>query len=178
MHLLHRPARRPIHRFVFALLTGVLLLSPESLRAEHDGTCHPPSGWTGRFGLKTFSLDVDPFPLLRLRANVTRNGTAHVHGTIRTGDDDADGRRLLAARGGGEASCADADGDGRGGLTRLAADFRDGQDREPVHVIVQTLPGQDIDSSGVYSVLLHRGGITTKVVVQVHLRHGGSPRGR
>ena len=69
-------------------------------------------------------------------------------------DDFGRPRRLVAHATDAHTSCADANGNGNGGLVQAAADLRDARSGGPVRVALETLPEQDIDESGIYPLVL------------------------
>lgn len=157
-------------------LLGTLLILPASAGAEHDLTCHPPDGPGPGPSVVTYTIvnawPKSTGPALRLTAGITADGTARVLGAIRARD--AAGTRLLkAARGGAQTACADTDGDGTAGLTRLAASFRDAKTGARVPVII-TSTGDDIDATGVYAVNVRVGKRTMSGEVFVKLPPGQS----
>jgi hypothetical protein len=101
------------------------------------------------------------------------DGSARVHGVIRQ-HDDGRWRLLVAARDGAQTECADADADGATGLTRIAATFRavKSDQRIPV-LLVPTM--QDIDATGVYTVMVQVGDNAVTGEVFVRLPSGRSP---
>lgn len=102
---------------------------------------------------------------VNLAATFDADGTTRVRGVIRI--DDPERRQNLVARGTGQSSCADSDGDGTGGLTRLAAEFRDARTKRPVQVVLRSPPTQDIDASGVYLATLTVGDSTTTLAALI-----------
>jgi hypothetical protein len=110
-------------------------------------------------------------PTLRLTVRIAADGAARLHGTIRTPA--RRGTRLLkAARGGAQAACADADGDGAAGLVRLTATFRDVKTGARVPVVL-VAAARDIVADGRYAVVLRVGQRTTNGEVFVKLLPSG-----
>jgi hypothetical protein len=94
---------------------------------------------------------------LHLVLTIASDG-AHVDGTIRL--EEGSQTRRLVAQGTGQASCADVDGDGIAGLTRLVAAFRDTA-TQTSHRIVLSPVGADIDASEKRDITLEISGIRT-----------------
>lgn len=88
----------------------------------------------------------------QLVAKVDTDGEAHGHGTLHIHDGTSN--TILVAEGAANASCADADGDGVGGLVRLSVVLRDVRAGQTVTGVVTPVEG-DADESGRVKVQFH-----------------------
>jgi hypothetical protein len=85
--------------------------------------------------------------------------------------------RLVARGAQARASCANANGTGQSGLVRVAVNFVDSRTGEQVPVVLETLPGQDIDASGRYDVFFQVGEERAQRVIRARLRTERRTRG-
>lgn len=160
-----------LRRSLVVALTSMLLVFPP-VAANHVGTCHfnTPSAPAG--GTVHSSSDIAFWGNLANRghlavtANMLPDDSATVHGSFRIGL--ADGVVIFVpASTAGQATCADADGDGVAGIVSLL--FEAKQVRTGELVPVSIVPTSDIDSSGTYEVALTIGSDTR--VVSMHVSH-------
>ncbi len=111
-------------------------------------------------------------PTLHLKVIARPDGTARVAGWLAT-----DGQRLVAQAGEpAHASCADTDGDGVAGVSRLVAEFSPtGRTRE--HVLVTIAPiGTDIEEPGIYHLTVTVG--RTTLTVEAEAAYGSARESR
>jgi len=80
--------------------------------------------------------------------------------------------RLLQA-GSGTAQCADADGDGLGGLARLEITFRDGRSGETVIAIITPEHG-DVSVSGPFGARILFPGLSVSGSLKAFLHYAGN----
>ena len=111
---------------------------------------------------------------LNLAAKIAPDGTARLAGVIRLPPEPAAATApsapiIIAAGGAAEASCADLDGDGTGGLSRLAADFREIATGDRIPVVLVPI-AHDVDANGVYAVTLQIGDETLTGNVRVRVK--------
>ncbi|MGH2617596.1 MAG: hypothetical protein ACRDJC_20375 [Thermomicrobiales bacterium] len=84
-------------------------------------------------------------------------------------DDPGRSLRLVAKGTPAQASCADANGDDKPGVVQVAADFQDTGSGDRVRVVLETLPGQDVDKPGTYPLTLSIGDERWKLDARVAL---------
>ena len=165
------------------IATGLLVQAPAC--AEHDLTCHPSEPleprWPKSLEIGSLKAGDDSVPrepgtpndpTLHLRGTVRPEGTARVAGFLAT-----DGQRLVARPGEpAHASCADTDGDGVAGLSRLVAAFSPiNSTRE--HVLVAIAPiGGDVEQRGIYQLTVTIGGTTLRVEAEAAYGPAGQTR--
>jgi hypothetical protein len=116
--------------------------------------------------------------VLHLELAIAPDSRARVRGAIRI-DGDAP-RQLVTGRRGAPATatCANADDDGMAGLVKMSSVLRDVRTGERIPVVLETLPGLDIDSSGTYGVILLIGEERMTSEARVLLRPGRRKRKR
>jgi hypothetical protein len=110
------------------------------------------------------TLDLD------LSVAMHADGSADVRGMILLRGDGPPAL-LVADSAGATTSCAELDGDGAGGLVRLAAPFRDVRTGELVPVVIAA-GDADLDASGVYALTVEIGGVRAMVEARVHVPPG------
>ena len=140
--------------------------------------------------ITSYSLSGGGDARVNLRVTIARDGSARMDGAILVVsaldgpmplDDPGRTRRLAAQGTAAQASCADADGDGHSGIVHIAANLEDAHSGDPAPVVLETLPGQDIDEPGIYPLALAIGDERWTVYARVTLgplRRRGKRRGR
>ena len=100
-----------------------------------------------------------PFAL-NLVVRIAPDGSARLSGAVRfpkiTAATAPYAPVIIALNTGAQASCADSDGDGAAGLTRLETEFRVAATGDRVPVVL-TPTKHDVDADGVYEVALQIG---------------------
>jgi hypothetical protein len=119
---------------------------------------------------------------LNLTAKIGGDGTARLTGVIRLPAEPATAASssapvIFTASGAAEASCADLDGDGTGGVSRLAADFREIATGDPISVVLIPIE-HDVDANGAYAVTLRIGDETLTGDARVRVKFPWLARGR
>ena len=112
-------------------------------------------------------------PPFHLELRVREGGSTWVHGAIHLPDADSP-PVLVAIADSAEARCADLDGDGNVGLTALTMQVKHPSTFDLVRIVVVAI-GEDIDASGIYSVLIYVG--ETPVTAEVEVRITPERRG-
>jgi len=159
---------RHIHPLACALLSGIALLAASPALGQEKLSCAGLSGSSvvGYAYLGT-PLNQGAPPPLDLRLRLEPDGTARIHGILRVREDGP----LLSITSRVVPVCDDADGDGALGVVRVGADFWNRTTGEIVPVVLTT-PGQDIDTTGTYLVVVEVGSevMTLETLVRVDLR--------
>jgi hypothetical protein len=96
-----------------------------------------------------FQVILQPPLIGALTATVDDDGEARGHGAVHI--QDSLSKTILVADGAAQASCADADGDGVGGLVRLTVGLRDIRTGASYTAVISPLEG-DVDESGRFKV--------------------------
>jgi hypothetical protein len=169
-------------RASLALIAAVILRRPAATAAQTTGSCqaardavddHPdflwwPTSMTGSTAELT----------LRLLFRIDPDGTARVHGSIQHQADSGVGI-LVADADAALASCADRNGDGTIGLTRLQFDAREHRTDRHVPIVLSALEGENLGRSGSGIVTVQIGAeVPIAIEVRLRPRHRGRTGGR
>jgi hypothetical protein len=109
---------------------------------------------------------------LRLFVLIDRDGNERAQGAALLRDGTAN-TYLVAEPQGASATCADADGDGTAGLTRLAVGLRDAQTGARSTAVISPLAGE-LDASGRYLGVIRVHNTTAPVVMGLVLHDTAS----
>ena len=169
----------PTHSLACAFLSGVALLAGSPALAQGESSCSGLSPYNPIGIYLRVPLNQGSPPQLNLRLRVAPDATARIRGVIRIPDDAATpddlaigpNSTLIPVTSRLAPVCADADGDGTLGVVRVEANFLNRATGEIVPVVLTT-PGQDIDASGTYLVVVDVGSdtITLETMVRVDRR--------
>ena len=109
-------------------------------------------GMMGMMHVVPYKAAAGPLTRMHLVVRIPDDGDARASGTVHFGDG-ASTTVLVAEQAPTTASCADVDGDGVGGLTRLTVTLRDVRTGEPF--LATVLPdGGEADEAGLYPATL------------------------
>jgi hypothetical protein len=151
------------------VLIGTILLAPFTVLADHDLTCHPPTG--PRCGSHEIEMDVHvgkgpggpdglTMSTLKFRFSGEERNPLHVTGTFvmpnRGSGQAVTWTAIALAESGGEtgatSQCGDGDGDSLIGLQSLTMPFRHNQTGETAFVTFAS--ENEIETSGTYMLVV------------------------
>jgi hypothetical protein len=177
-----RPSLSLPRRAALAVLAAALLPRPAAVRGQTGGSCHavgspaqhPDFLWWPVGTPSGAPAD----PTVRLWLGIGPAGSARVRGHIRRrGDDETS--LLVAEPGTARAACADLDGDGAVGLTRVEFEARDARTGARVPVVVTTRAGEEFARTGFGFVTFQDGdGPAVEVEVRIGRRRRRRNGGR